>query len=112
MNIDYAKIIENANTRKEVLQDLESLLKLMPEVETLLVNALTTITNTCITYDRLDAEGRALLPIPLNERLANLHRLKNHVSEALYTQANFGRGLEFYGITYLSEFVQDNDREN
>lgn len=70
MKIEFEKIIEKANTRKAVLQELQ---KLIGDAETYhhgLVELISWLQAMRSHYDLLDQEGRNLLPDKINLTLA------------------------------------------
>lgn len=70
MKIEFEKIIEKANTRKEVLQELQ---KLIGDAETYhngLVELISWLQAMRSHYDLLDQEGRNLLPDKISTTLA------------------------------------------
>lgn len=72
MNIDYAKIIETANKRKEALQDLAAMLQHTPEMLGKAEELLAWCEMVSKAYASLDREGQALLPTEVKRQLESL----------------------------------------
>jgi hypothetical protein len=71
MDIDYAAIIEKANTRKERLQGLAERLKRQPEMLSKLQEVQQWATEVRNWHNALDDEGRTLLPLRVRGSLAS-----------------------------------------
>jgi hypothetical protein len=81
MKIEFEKITEKANTRKEVLQELQ---KLIGDAETYhngLVELISWLQAMKSRYDLLDQEGRSLLP----DKISTTLLLADHMISSLST---------------------------
>lgn len=65
MNIDYAKIIETANRRKETLQALDLKLRDASHYYENVLDAKTYLDDLAKLWEKLDAEGRKLIGDPM-----------------------------------------------
>lgn len=90
MKIEFEKIIEKANIRKE---SLESLQKLLTEAEDRLADLKAVqdwVVRLSVTFSKVDAEGRAMLPQSVRLALQGLGSTSYHLSNAY---SNVTQGL-------------------
>lgn len=80
--IDYAKIIETANRRKETLQQIEASIPLMAVVARDVEAALGEAKAAQVMWVNLDDEGRALLPKSLRTALGNTREVCSRLEAA------------------------------
>jgi hypothetical protein len=90
MNIDYARIIERANYRKERLEALSVLLDGASEKHLQLSDVIDWVTKVNQEYFDLDQEGRHLVPEAIRLALEYLPSSQNNLQGA---RANGNYGL-------------------
>ena len=102
MNIDYAKIIESADKRRESLQKLNDLIAGASRIEIELREALGWLKDVQSVFVALDKEGHELLPasvkLPLEYVSSTVVSLENALDNRLRNP-----GGAPYGVAYMVE---------
>lgn len=95
MNIDYAKIIETANARKETLQQLTELLKQASDMLEVAKELYGWMDLVHLTMNQLDREGTALLPKAVYDQLQSfpIRRMQSVLND-MSLNVQDRRGLE------------------
>ncbi len=88
MDIDYAAIIEKANTRKDVLVQLTEHLKEAPAKYDEVQEAIQWVAELIELFAPLDTEGRALLPTPVRCSLEYAASMRTFLESAVFRQWN------------------------
>ena len=102
MNIDYAKIIELANKRRSVLQNLEALLSEAGAQAQKVVEARAWVDEIAVVFRELDAEGEKLLPVGIQTALAYINTTGTRLSDALDSNPTRNSGIHNHGMVYLN----------
>ena len=103
MNIDYAKIIETANARKETLQRLEDLLANAPIYVERLTATRDWAYSVANVFGDLDKEGRDLLPKPTRTALEGLGYTLEYLNKALNTNPRQDQQTINFGLEHLHD---------
>ena len=103
MNIDYAKIVETADKRRAVLQELEELLKEAGIQTQKLVEIVGWASKLNGVFHALDEEGRELLPDQIRTALLFLGRTTDHLHAALDANPTRNQGAFSHGLVYLDD---------
>lgn len=103
MNIDYAKIIETADKRRAVLQELEELLKDAGIQTQKLVEIREWVSKLDGVFRTLDEEGRKLLPDQIRTALLFLGRTTDNLHAAIDSNPTRNQGAYSHGLVYLND---------
>ena len=103
MNIDYAKIIELANKRRSVLQNLEAPRSEAGAQAQKVVEIRDWASKLDGVFHTLDEEGRKLLPDQIRTALLFLGRTTDHLHAALDANPTRNQGAYSHGLVYLND---------
>ena len=96
MNIEFDKIIEKANARKDKLIEITDLLADADYQVKNLVEAIAWVDSLRKAFVSLDQEGRDLLPRPINNTLSAIDYIRTRLYEA-------HRHPNGFGLVFLTE---------
>ena len=103
MNIDYAKIIETADKRRAVLQELEELLKDAGSHTQKLIEVREWAHDVANVFRVLDEEGRKLLPDHIRRALQFINSTTDHLHAAIDSNPTRNQGSYSYGLVHLND---------
>ena len=106
MNIDYGKIIEAAEKRRENLEELTDEIGYAAGMVEKLREVRAWTTNLRSLYNNLDDEGKKLLPPGINTALSNMYLTDNHLMNALNVKT-LNSGAAVAGVEWLVEKDDD-----
>ena len=101
MNIDYAKIIELADKRREVLMALSEKLSKAAAFHGMLEGILEWIGEVHALYGKLDDEGRKLLPPSVLQAMQYLNITYSRLADATDIK-KLNPGSHAYGVKYFA----------
>ena len=107
MNIDYAKIIETADERREALKELDKLLADAALHERTLCDALGWLREVHGAYLALDAEGKKLLPETARTALEWVHDDIAKLGDVIDSNPQRSHAAYSHGVAYLAEGFQE-----
>ena len=102
MNIDYAKIIELADKRREVLMALSEKLNKAAAFHGMLEGVLEWVGEIYSLYSKLDDEGRKLLPPSVLTAMQYLGTTHTKLSDAIDNRKCNPAGAAF-GVKYFTQ---------
>ena len=102
MKIDYGKIIEKAEIRRNTLEELTSKLEYAAAMEKKLFEVRDWLNDLRELFHDLDAEGRLLLPTTIQTAMQRLPQTHNNLENALNSKINSPNALT-YGVSWLVE---------
>ena len=101
MNIDYAKIIETADKRREALMALSDELSKAAAFYSMMEDALEWVNEVYSLYSKLDDEGRKLLPPSVLTAMQYLGTTHTKLSDAIDNRKCNPAGAAF-GVKYFT----------
>lgn len=109
MNIDYAKIIETANKRKETLEALTETLRGLEDCAEKLAGVSLYMRELSGRYDAIDTEGRKLLPPGFDDQMGFLRTKLLHITETY--SVYHGAYRAYVGLAPLLTLVSPKQEE-
>ena len=103
MNIDYAKIIETADKRREALKELDKLLADAALHERTLYDAFKWLREVHVAYLALDAEGKKLLPETARTALEWTHDDIAKLGSVIDSNPQRSYAAYSHGVVYLAK---------